>query len=874
MRPIELEMTAFGPFGDTQQVDFSGFGPGCLFLVTGDTGAGKTSIFDAISFALYGEPSGTARETRGFHSDYAPISRECSVRLRFSHGEKHYVLRRSPAYMVPKKDGGERLHGSSAEMYCEEDARSWHSVREVNQAVAEILGLSAAQYAQVVMIAQGEFQKILLARSEERRALLSKLFGTELYQEVERRLRSMNAEAQARVDAACQRYAAALERVQWEEADAAQRSRLGSPERAQEALEWLGERLASQREAHDALMGRAAALRTQETQLRETLARAQQQNQGVEQLEEVSRRLGEMARQMEEISALQRQLEAAERAEELRSFEKLEAREHVETGRLEEELRTCKERMARCKRQREQAALALAAVEQNRPRREALLLHIEKIKGQLPRFQEAVEAQAKASADKAALAAALLDSEAAQSDYMRLHRLYLMDQAGILADDLCPGKPCPVCGALEHPAPAGHVSDAPDKRRVDAAAHRRERASREAEAAAAAAAAAQERLRALLESLGVKHGEAEGAEPDLRALRQEMCTELEVCEAESEALRRDFEAADAALRRAEKENSDAEGRHNAVREALEAANAHWQSARSAYLNRMGDLGFESERSYRAALLEDAQRRQLRERIASWREAHQSLEARQKDLLQMWRGKKREDTALLSAQIQECSESFRSTDVQERALLNTINQNDGALQALMACHGELAAARRNYGEVNGLYRTVAGRLERANKLPFESYILQYYYARVIAAANRRLERMSEGRYLLLSKVESVGNARSGLGLRVHDNSTGREREVTSLSGGETFIASLALALGFADVVQAESGAARVEAVFIDEGFGALDDQTLHLAISTLEQLSGSDRLVGIISHVTELKNYIQPRITIEKTVRGSVVSVQN
>ena len=192
MRPLELEMTAFGPYAGTERVDFRRFGSGCLFLVTGDTGAGKTSIFDAISFALYGEASGKTRETRDFHSDFAPRGAETGVMLRFEHEEKIYTIRRSPAYMAPKRDGsGERLHPARAEMECD-DGRSWGSVRDVNQAIPEIIGLSADQYAQVVMIAQGEFQKILLAKSEERRVLLSKLFGTEIYREIQNRLKTLN----------------------------------------------------------------------------------------------------------------------------------------------------------------------------------------------------------------------------------------------------------------------------------------------------------------------------------------------------------------------------------------------------------------------------------------------------------------------------------------------------------------------------------------------------------------------------------------------------------------------------------------------------------------------------------------------------------
>ena len=229
-------------------------------------------------------------------------------------------------------------------------------------------------------------------------------------------------------------------------------------------------------------------------------------------------------------------------------------------------------------------------------------------------------------------------------------------------------------------------------------------------------------------------------------------------------------------------------------------------------------------------------------------------------------------ALRSA-LSEQEQQIAVLDAREHALLNRCEQNRAALAAIQSCAKRLTRAQEDFGNVNVLYQTAAGQLGGANKLPFENYILQYYFSRVIAAANLRLERMSDGRYLLRGKIESVGNTKSGLGLRVLDANTNQEREVSSLSGGETFVASLSLALGFADVVQAESGSVRVDAMFIDEGFGSLDEDTLRRALTTLENLTGGDRLVGVISHVAELRDYIEPLIAVEKTMRGSRVRVQ-
>ena len=868
MRPIELKMCAFGPYAGAEMVDFSQFGTGCLFLVTGDTGAGKTSIFDAISFALYGEASGRTRETKGFHSDFAPRSMETVVELKFEHENRIYTARRSPAYLVPKRDGsGERLHPAWAELE-RDDGRSWSSVREVNQAVRDILGLTAEQYAQVVMIAQGEFQRILLAGSDERRALLSKLFGTEIYRDIEQRLKERNREALAEVNAARQQFSAACSRVLPEEGgDGLLEVRMQSPERADEVIELLTAQIARETEAHAAAEAELASLNASAGALREELARSDAQNAGVLRLREVAqRRRTAMERQME-IGRMQAELDDAERAEPLRAVEERLRRELAERTRLEGELQAAQLKCAQTEKNRTHASEALAAAEKRLPEREKLNLRAEQLNALLPKFRQARDAASLAERTKAAAARAIAEMRRAEEHYQRLHALYLMDQAGILADGLRAGEACPVCGSTEHPCPAAHIEHAPDKGLVDAAAEQQSASARNAEAASAASASAQEKLAAILEALG-------GDAPENLAQReQDLRRECEDCRAEAERIRSEHAAADAAAKKAEREHSAADAHLDALNSALQQRSASAEEAGNLFKNGLGDSGFGDEQSWRAALRTDAQRRMLRKEIEDWRSECQALAAQQADLQQMWGDKQSVDVGALQSVLSEQEQRIAALDAREHALLNRCEQNRAALAAIRSCAKRLNRAQEDYGNVNVLYQTAAGQLGGANKLPFENYILQYYFSRVIAAANLRLERMSDGRYLLRGKIESVGNAKSGLGLRVLDANTNQEREVSSLSGGETFVASLSLALGFADVVQAESGSVRVDAMFIDEGFGSLDEDTLRRALTTLENLTGGDRLVGVISHVAELRDYIEPRIAVEKTMRGSRVRVQ-
>lgn len=868
MRPIELKMCAFGPYAGAETVDFSQFGPGCLFLVTGDTGAGKTSIFDAISFALYGEASGRTRETKGFHSDFAPKSAETVVELRFEHENRVYTARRSPAYMVPKRDGsGERLHPAWAELACD-DGRSWSSVREVNQAIREILGLTAEQYAQVVMIAQGEFQRILLAGSDERRSLLSKLFGTEIYRDIEQRLKERNREALAGVNAARQQFSAACSRVLPEEAgDGLLEQRMQSPERADEVIELLAAQIEREAGAHAAAEAELSRLNASAGALREELARSDQQNAGVLRLREVERRRKEAMERKPEIDRMQQELDDAERAEPLRAVEERLRREVAERTRLEGELRTAEQRCLQTEKQRSAAAEALNVLAQQLPEREKLNLRAEQLNALLPKFKQARDAADLAKRTKAVAARAIGEMRRAEENYRRLHTLYLMDQAGILADGLRPNEPCPVCGSTEHPHPAAHIENAPDKAAVDEAAEQQGAAARNAEAVSAASASAQEKLAAILEALG-------GDAPENLAQReQDLRRECEECRNAAERIRSEHAAADAAAKKAEREHSAALARRESLASALEQRRATVAEVGNLWKNGLGDSGFDSVQSWRSALRTDAQRRGLRRDIESWRSDCQALAAQQADLQRMWGDKESVDVGALRDALHAQEQQIATLDAREHALLNRCAQNRAALAAIQSCAKRLNRAQEDFGNVNLLYQTAAGQLGGANKLPFENYILQYYFSRVIAAANLRLERMSDGRYLLRGKIEGAGNAKSGLGLRVLDANTNQEREVSSLSGGETFVASLSLALGFADVVQAESGSVRVDAMFIDEGFGSLDEDTLRRALTTLENLTGGDRLVGVISHVAELQDYIEPRIAVEKTVRGSRVRVQ-
>ena len=708
MRPLELEMTAFGPFAGTERVDFSAFDQNSLFLVTGDTGAGKTSIFDAISFALYGESSGKVRETKGFHSDFADRRKPCGVTLKFAHAGKVYTVRRSPSYTVPKRDGSgeETLRPATAELECE-DGRSWSTPREVGRVIPELLGLNAEQYSQVVMIAQGEFRKILLAKSEERRALLSRVFGTEIYREIEKRLRAYHADAQAKLDRACARFDAALAHVQWEEG--AQVSE--APERAEETAECLEAQIAGEANRHAALEKDLAALRDAAAALQGRFAQAEAQNQGVERLRAARKRRAELAEQAEEIDALRRELDAAERAEQLRAGDALYRREREARAEAEAQAAKWAEEAVRSAGARERAEEKRREAERELPRRDELTRRAEQLDAKLPRFREA--ALARESAERSAEGAkiAIRKQAAAEAEYASMYELYLMDQAGILADGLEAGAPCPVCGSRTHPAPAGHIDGAPDKARVDAAERDRNSAAEAAKRAAEASGAAREKCRALLAELGI-----EGSGEDIAGRERACRGERDAARGEAARIQSAFDAADLASRRANEAYGAAAARRDETSSRLAEVRAREEAARESFLNGLGDLGFGAEEAYRAALRSDADRTRLRGAVEDWQREARAAEVLIQEQAAMWDGREPIDTDALAGEIAANASACREMEGAERALQAKLETNRAALKELRVCARELASAREDFGNTGVLVQTAAGRLIGQNKVP--------------------------------------------------------------------------------------------------------------------------------------------------------------
>ena len=457
----------------------------------------------------------------------------------------------------------------------------------------------------------------------------------------------------------------------------------------------------------------------------------------------------------------------------------------------------------------------------------------------------------------------------AAETYTRLFEAYLADQAGILADTLVDGSPCPVCGSVHHPYPAQHMHSAPDKAQTDRAAQARDKAEQNASQASQICAAAREQLAQLRAQLS----EAIGGKDPSDELEQQCRQKAEQFQRTILQLRQQMEQAQKMLQQAQNACHAAEALLAQSRQALQMQQTVCGQEREAWLGAMDEAGFEDEAAYCTALMEPVVLRQLETAVQQFQQELSTVEATAASLQSLWEGKLMIDVEALTRQAEEMHRQGEELQKQGRILSSRIDLNRRILPGLRAAVKDVRTGTEEWTVLEDLYRTVSGNVVGAQKIPFENYILQYYFRRVIAEANRRLERMSEGRYLLCQKTLAGLSGKTGLALDVLDRHTGKVRDVGTLSGGESFMASLSLALGFADAVQARRGGVQLDTLFIDEGFGSLDDDSLRRALEVLNELAGGQRLIGVISHVPLMKSCISKKVLVQaRAAGGSAVRV--
>ena len=921
MRPLKLTLSAFGPYSAETVLDLAQLGRGGLYLVTGDTGAGKTTLFDAITYALYDHSSGGVREGAMLRSKYAEPGTPTFVELEFEVRGQRCTVRRNPEYLRPKARGeGFTTEKADACLTYADGRPPVTRAKDVTAAVVDIIGLDYNQFSQIAMIAQGQFTRLLNASTEERSKIFRKLFRTQPYQRLQERLQAENAALTRQREEQSVRIGQLLSGLSWAEGDAdeavldelAPLCEAGGQASPEGVLPLLDALLAGQEQALSAATAARAEAEAELDKLQQTLGRAEQAEKLRLELTAAQARQDalrpvldaaetEAARHAGDSAALDALAGKLERAKaDLAAFDGLDS--------LEKKLSAARDAAAleNARAEKRRAALGqldgeLTALEQSLAAlggAEAEKVSLEARAEQLARRETALaqlarslaEGQRRGQAARQAQELYLLADDAKERAHAlrdHLERAFLNAQAGLLAEGLTDGTPCPVCGSTHHPRRAVLPAEAPTQARVDAArqsADEADRAAQEASAAAAKAVAADRDAEALLPE---RFTSPEGpVKLTVSLLKTALAEESEALHAAQEALDK-AQKQNAAALAAKARQEDERQKKTAQRSALEAeARA---SAEEAARQSASAKALEAQCAEARAALPAAGREEARRALAGLENERRSLRAGM-DAAASALAKARQDYAAaeaavtaLTAQQTEAGEApdlpalesqrdaltARRTALaaQEKALTARLLPNRKAADLYRQHAAARAELERRWQWVNALASTAGGTLSSKQKIRLEAYIQMNYLDAILVHANTRLMQMTAGQY----ELERVGaenqRSQSGLDLGVIDHYNGTRRSVKTLSGGESFKASLALALGLSDEVQSAAGGIRLDTLFLDEGFGSLDDESLEQAIRVLAGLTEGDRLVGIISHVAALKERIDKQVVVKKARSG-------
>lgn len=913
MRPIKLVMSAFGPYAGKTVLDMSLLGERGLYLITGDTGAGKTTIFDAIVFALYGEASGEYREASMFRSKYAAPETPTEVELTFVYGDKQYSVKRNPEYDRPKTKGDGITTEKAGAILTYPDGRVVAKLRDVNREIEEIIGLDRHQFTRIAMIAQGDFLKLLLAGTDERKKIFQKIFHTQPYYLLQERLKSESGKLGREyetLDAAVRQYADGIvcsaASVLASRTEEAKEGRLP----IQEVLSLL-QQLIEQDSADELTVAQKERELAHELEtLTALLTRAETWSRAKMSLEESGRRLTLAEEKMRELkSAWNQEKDKQPKVQELaRNIASIEAelpdyREYdVGRGELaatllrldknkaaakdgENQKKELSDEIQRLKAEREELSGADAKRAAAQTKRAAAVTKKETLSTLSAKLALMDTLQTQLAQRQRVYLAAMEQSDCQSRHYEELFRRYLDEQAGIIATTLIPGQACPVCGSLTHPEIATLTKDAPSKELL-------EQSKKEAE-----------QSRATAMDAGELAAETRGR---LETAQKEFCSDLEQVfgaysqEQAATLLQNALAAVDAEIKDWD-ENIAGENRRLARRQRIDELLPQKEQELSALAEYLQALGGEIVRDETtiAAL-------KTRIEALATKLCHESAEVAQKSKQALEKEKQTMEDAYLAAtdavadqnaiiasltsameEAQKMLTDAEDIDIsqktelrdeikvqrdqlngQARALHIRIAANQRAYDSILATSENLSRVEKKWAWVRSLANTASGNVSGKEKIMLETYVQMTYFDRVIARANTRFLTMTGGQYELKRRVEARNNrSQSGLELDVIDHYNGSERSVNTLSGGESFKASLSLALGLSDEIQSRAGGIRLGTMFVDEGFGSLDEQSLEQAMQALLSLSEGERLVGIISHVGELKNRIDKQIVVTKEKSG-------
>ncbi len=1037
MKPIKIEISAFGPYKDCVEIDFSKICENGIFLITGDTGAGKTTIFDAIVFALYGNVSGSNRQVSSVRSDFATIDTKTYVKLEFSHKGKVYQVLRNPQYDRQKKSG-EGFTTQFSDASIEEDGKVLASgVSNVDKKIQEILGIDVKQFKQISMLAQGEFLKILFADSKERTEIFRKIFDTYIYEDITKKLKEKQNDTAMNLNSYKTKFLTNTMNIKWsKEPEFLQTlSDKNIHNYIKDVLELLEIEVKNDQKDNDKINSDVYKL-DKELKMKELkIQKAEEINSSYIRLDELMKKQTKQVEQKKNYDEKQKQVDNTQKIlamvlpkeqmykkiqneiEELNGNIKKNKEELEKLNKDEEEfkkkdikvneiklksnnLKIQYDIISKLENEIKNVDEILKVIDERDKyieqiellkKEEEQILKLKKIIQEydnLSKEFEKIQLEQKKAIEIENIVRMREETsknfDTKNKEFREIEDKYKLEedkfykgQAGILAKDLQEGQKCPVCGSIHHPELA-KKSEALSKEELDELKIKKEKKEKEKNEVSERLSIYQAKIDTLIEdaeydstkksiseyvteinekykiqesNLKEKINEAESIYFDITKLK------LDFDEFNYDGFKNDFDdnkkkmedkltrdntLIDDFYKKMQSELSDKtdikeyaediklnyKNKKNEYREEgkiicdlyyeitksvidieefeyeqfkdeyekskrehskkiievgtkisefmknLDDKGKELEKSKDEYEMAFKNLGFESEAKYKASIMDETILHDAIEEIQNYRNQCIEVNTQIKELKDNLKGNERIDIEKDKKEFETLKESLEELKEKQLKVNSKYTSNNNILEILNNDSGEVLKQTELYLTLEELYKTASGTLSGKRRIEFEQYIQAVYFDIILIEANKRLVKMTGNRYELVRKENSNKiSDKIGLDLEVIDNYTGKRRDVKSLSGGESFKAALSLSLGVSDVIQSYSGGVVVDTLFIDEGFGSLDAESREQAINTLNLLTDNDKIIGIISHVTELKERIDKKIIIEKTSNGSKISLE-
>ena len=888
MKPLKIKISAFGPYKNCIDIDFEKLGESGIFLITGDTGAGKTTIFDSISFALFGEVSGSNRPVPSVRSDFADNDTETFVELEFTHKNKKYKIRRNPAYERTKKRG-EGTTKTSADASLEYDDKVISGTKNVDIKIEEILGINSKQFKQISMLAQGEFLKILFAESKDRTEIFRRIFDTDIYNQIAKRLADKTRIAKAELEQLKDYFAINSSNIVWKDGIQSVQPKDVNELFIQEILEKLQQEIKINSEQFEKCQEQISKQSDENSKMEKEITAQKDKNDKIDRCQKLQEEQKVLQEKQEDIKQKEILIQKSQEIiNKILPKEDKKKELEKEISQKQKVLQDISEKIELGKKKEEKFKQILELIE-------IIKVQFQKyselkdgkteLEDKIKKLQVIIKEQEnkKIASENAQKLEA--EWEKLSTEVLEKEKEFFREQAGILAEKLKENEPCPVCGSLHHPNLAIKSKSVLTKEELDNLKEKEEKSRKILTDATNKVTEINSKIETLIKEFGEK--------PDVELYNKKYAEISEELEKAYNQLNDNYkkimlkdiviesfeydifkEKITNKISKEREEFLKLQTQQEENKKQIDELLQKKEKAQNDYQNTLKELGFENEEQYKKSVLNNLQIEIFSKEIEKYKTDVTINATKLEEIQKEIKGFEKVD---LTAKIQEFNNKKQELENMRRQQMEyhrIFENNNRILVDLQTNSKKLDSKIKEFTMVEDLSKIANGTVYGKRRIEFEQFVQASYFDMVIIEANKRLLKMTDNRFLLVRKESSERvSDKIGLELEVIDNYNGKRRDVKSLSGGEAFKAALSLALGLSDVIQSYSGGIVVDTMFIDEGFGSLDTESREQAINTLNQLTDNHKLIGIISHVTELKERIDKKIIVTKSTGGSKITIE-